>query len=177
MTQEEYKALYKKMLNDEEFFKRIEPLTDKKDIYLAYKEFGYTDMEYDDFIVEFDSRTGRIIEECNKRLSEKKELSDEELDHIVGGVDLFQLITGIVAFVPGVGPVLSGLARGIKEGINGNDKKAGIDILTGFACGLIDGVVPVFGAGAAFKEVGKIALGVGLGAAKVTANSLIDEFF
>ncbi len=174
MTEEEYKELYKKMLTDKAFMKELEDLKEKSQIYEVYKKYGYTDMNYDDFMEEFEARASIIFDTYKQKMGEKKELSEEDLDQIVGGLDIFNLVCNLVSVIPGIGPVAGGIAKGIRDGITGKgDHRVAADILTGFALGLADGAIPIFGG--AFTAGKILAATIGIGMAKVGITTALDE--
>lgn len=174
MENEDYRELYRKMLNDKAFIKELEGLNEKPQIYEVYKKYGYTNMNYDEFMEEFDARASIIFDTYRQKVGEKKELSDEELDQVVGGLDIFNLICNFVAIVPGIGPVVSGIAKGIKDGVTGkSDHRIAADILTGFALGLADCAFPIFGGAITGGKI--LATTLGIGAVKLGVTTALDE--
>lgn len=172
MTREEYTALYKKMLTDDEFLTKVDTLKTKDEIYDAYKTYGYTDMNYDDFMKEFSDKLNGIIKAYKEKTQNSRQLSDEELDEIVGGFEWFNFIASIVSLIPAVGPLISGVAKAIYDGVNGKGfEKIFMDVAIGYGGGLMDGIVTKVE-----SNIGKIITGVCVGSAKLTANTLVDEF-
>lgn len=177
MTVEEYKELYRKMLNDKAFAEASKKATNGRELYDIYKQFGYTDAEYDEFVTAFKEQVQSTANICAQKAKEDGQLSDEELDSVVGGAGVLDTIRDIFSLVPIFGPVVAGLWKVGEDIYNKKGLNAFNADFTEMAIGVLaDGVGCMVGA-SAIKGVWKglcIAAEEGV---KLTANTYLDEYF
>ena len=161
-TTEKYKVLAEKMAKDTDFAERIKICKSDRDIYDLYAEKGYTDLNFEDFITQL----GTDLEQLRGQMN-KFELSEEELDAVVGGFSFFSMFTTAISVIPIAGPVISGVAKAIKAGVEGKGVEAIVlDVAIGLGTAMVDAVVVIgtAGMGTAATTAFKVGMGVFNGA-------------
>jgi len=173
-TRAKYTALAAQMVNDEDFKSRLNFCKNEEGVYDLYKEKGYTDLSFTDFAEQFRDTLNQLF---NVENSGSFELSEDELEDVVGGFDFFKFATAFVSAVPVVGPIIAGTAKAIKAGLEGKGieeivKQAAV----GVGLAMIDGVVCLATMGTAPLITGtaKIALNVGMAGFKAGLNCCLD---
>lgn len=78
MTQAEFDRLSEKMAKDEAFKKALFECHTEKEVFDLYKKNGYTDLEFPDFVIKFKDQVVTALQQSG-------ELSEEELQMVVGG--------------------------------------------------------------------------------------------
>lgn len=187
MTEQEYDALSEKMKNDTEFLAKVKTCKTEHQIYDTYKEAGYTDVGFEEFSTAFKDLS-KILSVINEVKEEKEgtsqntatELSDEQLDSVIGGFDLFKFFVGITDFIPFVGPLVSDSIKAVKAFASGNIKEGLEDLASGVAVSALSSATGgLWGGKGLTSFVGKAA-GKALGhfAAKEEGGigNLIDAF-
>ena len=132
MTQAEFNTLNDKMQNDQAFLTACKEAKDEKALYDTYKKFGYTDMEYPEFITTFKSRVDEVVEAGAK----DAELGEEDLEKVVGGIGFMAVIGVIQALAPVIGPVLKGLGSALENYNKGDKTQAVQDVVNGIKEGI-----------------------------------------
>lgn len=102
-----YKDLAIKMSTDETFMKNCMACNSVQELYQVYKDSGYTDMEFEDF----EKNATKDFQIFEKYTEENKELSSEELESVVGGINFKEKIKSAINFIPVLGPYLTGTAK------------------------------------------------------------------
>lgn len=140
-----YQELATKMITDTVFLEKCKTCKTSEEMYQVYKDFGYTDLEYE----EFEKVAGDTFQTLIEYNKEGRELTTEELESVVGGIRLINLIANAIEFVPVAGPFIAGCVRcyddmsdggmdGIHNGLLELMRGAGgsiLDITTGFMSG------------------------------------------
>ncbi len=173
MTEQEYGALSEKMKNDTEFLDKVKACKTEYEIYDTYKEAGYTDVSFEEFSSAFKD-IAKIMAVANEVKTEKegketKELSEEQLDAVVGGFDLFKFFVGITDFIPVIGPLVSDSIKAVKAFANGNIKEGLKDLASGMVVSGLSSFTGGFGI--VGKAFGHFAVGE-----QGTVENLIDAF-
>ena len=88
MTQAEFDRLSEKMAKDEAFKKALFECDTEKEIFDLYKKNGYTDLEFPEFVIKFKDQMVTALQQSG-------ELSEEELQMVVGGGFFGDLWNGI----------------------------------------------------------------------------------
>ena len=123
-----YEELYNKMLNDKAFLSKTKQCKSFEELYNVYCEFGYTDLNYDDFKETFEARVKNIEENLDS-----DQLSAEELDMVVGG-SIFSWVKKAINFVPFVGPLITttiDVCTGELKGAGNIAARYGIAVVSG----------------------------------------------
>ena len=158
-VQARYEVLAKKMIDDSEFKAKLNQCKTEESIYGLYKDFGYTDLSFEDFKVQFKDQIASIVTVLPK---ETFELTEDELDNVVGGNFFFDAFIGIVNLIPVAGPIIAGVAKAVKAGIEGQGiDKIVANVGVGLLIGAFDAIVTIstLGTGNALTTGAKIALG------------------
>lgn len=113
-----YSSLAAKMADDSEFQTRLNQCEDDKALYELYKSSGYTDLSFDEFIVLFKDSIKSIVEIQPK---ETFELTEKELECIVGGINFYRYFTALISAIPVSGPFLAGVTKAYNAGKAGQD--------------------------------------------------------
>ena len=165
-AKERYTALATKMKDDSEFKAALNQCKTDQEIYDAYKDRGYTDMDFETFKVEFKKMIDDIV---SVQKEGSFELSENELENVVGGFSFFRAFTGVVSALPIAGPLISGVAKAVKAGIEGKGieeivKQAAV----GVGLALVDSVVTIstMGTGAVVAGAVRTGMALGMGAIK-----------
>ena len=153
MTEQEYDALSEKMKNDKEFLEKVKACKSEHQIYETYKEAGYTDVGFEEFSEAFKG-VSRILDTINDLKAEKEgktatataQLTDEQLDSVVGGFDLFKFFVGITDFIPIIGPMVSDTIKAVKAFTDGDIRGGLKDLFNGVAVTTISALSGGFGA-------------------------------
>ena len=161
-----YEVLARKMANDEEFNNSLKNCKSEREVYNLYVQHGYTDLSFE----EFSAQLGDTLSQINQTIGNKTtELSSEELESVVGGYNFFRVFTSILSAVPIAGPILSGVAKAIKAGVDGKGAEGVIlNIGVGIAGSLFDTAIAIATGGAG--EVAKAAFKVGAAGFKASVN-------
>ncbi len=155
-TAQKYRLLAEKMATDKDFLERLQTCGTERQIYDLYKEKGYTDLSYEDFIMQL----GDQLEQIHKQMG-TFELSMEELESVVGGFSLFTFITSALSCVPVAGPIISGVAKAIKAGIDGKGiEQIVLDCAIGAGLAMFDAVIMIGTAGMGAGAATAINIGV-----------------
>jgi len=117
-VKEKYTALAAKMIEDSEFQTKLNKCEDDNSLYELYKASGYTDLPFEDFIVLFKDSVKSIIEIQPK---ETFELTEQELECIVGGISYYKYFTALISAIPVSGPFLAGVVKAYNAGKAGQD--------------------------------------------------------
>lgn len=160
-TARRYAELARKMAGDEQFNSAVKFCRSERDLYDTYVKFGYTDLPFE----EFSEQLGGTLRQIKGTIESGGELSDEELENVVGGFGWFSFITSVVSSIPVAGPVISGVAKAVKAGIEGKGVESIVlECAKGVGLAMVDGVAMIATGG---MSVGvKMAVGVGLAAVK-----------
>ena len=168
-TVKKYSELAQKMANDTALVENAKKCANMKELYELYKKNGYTDLSFEDFAETF-KRDFSNLGFMNP--NEMRELSDDDLENIAGG-GWFSVICATVSFIPIAGPLISGVAKAVKAGIEG--KGIG-EIVKHTALGvtgaLFDTVVTIGTAGVGTGAT--IAIKAGIGALKSGTSVAVD---
>jgi len=117
-VKDKYTQLATKMVDDSDFQSKLNLCSDDESLYQLYKVFGYTDLSFDEFIVLFKDSIKSII--CVQP-KETFELTQQELESIVGGISFYKYFTALISAIPVSGPFLAGVAKAYTAGKAGND--------------------------------------------------------
>ncbi len=144
-TAENYKVLAEKMTNDSGFTKKLEKCRSMSEVYNLYKESGYTDLSYEEFSKAFE----KTVKQCKEVLATgNMELSENELEEVVGGFDFFKLGTSLVNTFPIIGPIVSGTVKAIKAVCDGKGASGAVlEMAKGLGTAMADAVVTIGTAG------------------------------
>ncbi len=165
-----YEELSRKMLNDKEFQEALKLCKSDREIYDLYTKHGYTDLSFEDFSKEFSSIMEQML---GSNDASTMELTTEELENVVGGFNFFRFITSTVSVIPIAGPLISGVAKAVKAGIDGKGLEGiTLEVAKGLGTAMVDAVVTIgtAGAGTAVTMGAKVAMGAvkaGLGEAEI----------
>lgn len=161
MTEKDFKDLWVKMACDKEFLAAAKTAKNEHDLYDIYKKYNYTNVEFDEFMKILGSR----VENVYKTYSDPKKLTEEELEQVVGGFNIFRFFMGLIDAVPVFGPIVATAMKGVADAVQGN--------WADFAKDTIIGAIEIGGgaiAGKLASETLQVILDVGLGAAGVTGG-------
>lgn len=154
-----YEELARKMLNDEAFHDALKLCKSGKDIYATYKDFGYTDLEFEDFVIQLSDVMMQIKE--TDVIEGTSELTMEELEEVVGGFSFFNFFTSVISIIPIAGPIISGVARAIKAGIDGQGFSGVVlELAKGAGMAMVDAIVTISTAGVGTGAATAIKLGM-----------------
>lgn len=141
-----YQELATKMVTDTVFLEKCKTCKTSEEMYQVYKDFGYTDLDYE----EFEKVAGDTFQTLIEYSKEGRELTTEELESVVGGIRLINVIANAIEFIPVAGPFIAGCVRcyddiskgrgidGINNGILELARGVGgsiVDLATGFMSG------------------------------------------
>lgn len=107
------------MTEDTDFLDKCKTCKNIKELYLAYKEFGYTDLDYSDFEPQFN----QLFNDFPLTEKENHELTTEDLEKVVGGFgdfNPFGTVKGLIPIFPVIGPIVKGTTRIIKATTGGS---------------------------------------------------------
>ena len=153
-----YEELARKMLEDKEFHEALKDCKSEREIYDLYVKHGYTDLPYEDFIKQL---SDTMLQIKNTNLVGSQELTMEELEGVVGGFSFFNLITNVVSVIPIASPILSGVAKAVKAGIDGEGFSGVVlEIAKVAGMAMADAVVTIATAGAGTALVAGMNLGM-----------------
>lgn len=173
-TKERYMALAAKMEADTEFKSGLNMCKSDKDVYDLYSKHGYTDMDFETFKVEFKNIIDGVV---NIHQEGNVKLSEDDLDNVVGGFDAFKFFTGTFNVLPILGPLISGTAKAIKAGIDGQGAAGVIKNLgVGLGVAMVDAVTVIgtAGLGAGVSMGVKAGIMVGESAIKSGLNEALE---
>lgn len=173
-TKERYTTLAAKMEDDSEFKAGLNLCKTEKEIFDLYAKHGYTDLDFETFKVEFKSLIDSIIK---VQPAGTFELTEDELENVVGGFDFFRFFTSVISAVPIAGPLIAGVAKAVKAGIEGKGAAEVVkQMAVGVGLALVDTVVTIAtaGAGAALTTGVKTGIQLGFGAVKAGLNEALD---
>lgn len=164
-TAKRYAELAQKMAGDEKFLNAVRFCQSERDLYDVYVKYGYTDLPFG----EFSEQLGGALRQIQGVAGDGAELSEEELENVVGGFDFFKFCTTVVSVVPVVGPVVSGVAKAVKAGIEGKGVEAIVlECAKGAGLAMVDGVA-LLATGGMSAGV-QMGVKIGLGAVKAGLN-------
>jgi len=169
-TKAKYEVLAAKMKEDTEFQAGLNLCKNDKDVYDLYVKHGYTDLCFEDFCVEFKETIDGIV---NVQSEGTFELTEAELDNVVGGFSWFKFLTSVVSVIPIAGPLIAGVAKAVKAGIEGKGMAEVVkQVAVGVGLALVDTAVMIgtggVGSGAA------MAIKVGMAGVKAGLNSALE---
>ena len=169
-TKARYTALAAKMDADSEFKAALNQCKTEQEIYNAYNDRGYTDLDFGTFKTEFKKMIDDIV---NVQQPGTFELTENELENVVGGFSFFKAITSFVSVIPVAGPLIAGVAKAVKAGIEGKGIEEVVkQAAVGVGLALVDAVVTISTAGVGTAAVTGIKLG--MQAVKVGLNAALD---
>jgi len=117
-VKEKFTAISAKMNDDSTFINELKFCEDDRSIYELYKKYGYTDLPFDDFIVQFKD----TVDAVNDSQSEEAfELSEEELENVVGGISFYKYFMAAISALPVTGPFMAGISKAYSLGRQGEN--------------------------------------------------------
>lgn len=173
-TKARYMTLAAKMEADSEFKAALNQCKTEQSIFDLYKKHGYTDLSFETFKVEFRDMINGIV---NAQPAGTFELSEDDLENVVGGFDLFRFFTAAISAVPIAGPIIAGVAKAIKAGVTGQGAAEVVKQLgVGLGLAMVDAVVTIatMGAGNVVTTALKAGL-IATGAIKAGLNEALDS--
>lgn len=155
-TANRYRVLAERMATDKNFLERLQTCSTERQIYDLYNEKGYTDLGFEDFL----NQLGDQLEQIQNQMG-SFQLSMEELDNVVGGFSLFSFITAALSCIPVAGPIISGVAKAVKDGIDGKGiEEIVLDCAIGTGLAMFDAVILIGTAGIGTGAATAINIGV-----------------
>lgn len=131
-----YNELAIKMSADKVFIENCNSCSSLQELYRVYKDFGYTDMEFEDF----EKVAGEDFQHFAEANAEGKELTTEELESVVGGINLMKYVKSAINCIPVLGPYITGSAKEVEK-IPYSDLSGGalaLEICKDKACEVLD---------------------------------------
>ncbi|MBR4386261.1 MAG: hypothetical protein IKP51_07045 [Treponema sp.] len=161
-----YEALAKKMASDADFNAQLPKCKSEEELYNLYLSHGYTDLSFEDFV----EQLGYTVEQINSAAGcESMELTECELENVVGGFSFFKFATSVVSVIPIAGPIISGVAKAVKAGIDGEGASGIVlELAKGAGLAMVDAVVTIATAGVGSGV--SMGIKVGMGAIKAGIN-------
>ena len=90
-----------------------------------------------------------------------RELTMEELEGVVGGFSFFNLFTSVISVIPIAGPIISGVAKAVKAGVDGKGFSGVVlELAEGAGLAMVDAVVTIATAGVGTGVATGIRLGM-----------------
>ena len=161
---ERYNKLANQMANDKDFTERLKDCKSEQALYDLYVEKGYTDLPYDDFL----KQLGQDLEKLHGQM-EEFDLTEDELEGIAGGFNAFRFATTVVSCIPIAGPIIAGVAKSVKAGLEGKGSEAvTLEAAKATGLALVDAIVTI--SAGSLKGRGKWALMFGSAAIKAGLN-------
>ncbi len=153
-----YEELARKMLNDKEFHEALKNCKSEREIYDLYVKHGYTDLPYEEFAKQLGDTLHQIQ---STNLVGNAELTMEELEGVVGGFSFFNFFTSVISVIPIAGPIISGVAKAVKAGVDGKGFSGVVlELAEGAGLAMVDAVVTIATAGAGTTVATGIRLGM-----------------
>ena len=161
---ERYNELAGKMADDKDFTDRLKECKSEEAVYELYKEKGYTDLPYEEFLKQLSTDLQKLHSQMDEF-----DLTEEELEGVSGGFNAFRFATTVVSCIPIAGPIIAGVAKSVKAGIDGKGTE-GVTLEMAKATGLslVDAIVMI--SGSSLKGKGKWGLMLGSAAMKAGLN-------
>lgn len=165
---ERYQELATKMLTDTAFLEKCKTCKTSEELYQTYKDFGYTDMEFEDF----EKAAGDTFQFFVDGNNDSRELSSEELEAVVGGIRLVELAASVISYIPVAGPFMASAVKCYDGAENRTMRKqeAYLELTKGVAGSIVDLGAGVFSGGTSWAV--RLAVGAGSSLIKYGINSV-----